>query len=220
MPHLVNHKPSNLIIMNTIGQIIKSARVKKKLSFRRLEDSTKIRATFIKSIEEEKWNVLPTFTTVLGFVKSLATTLGIDERMAIAVLKRDYPPKKINFNPKPDVFSRFAWSPKLTFAIGVVAVVLVVLGYVGFQYAKFVLPPALTVDSPKENQIVDGSSVLVFGSTDSDVKITVNNQPVLVDADGKFSVSLGVTQTTREVDVVAMSRSGKEHLISRKITVQ
>jgi len=206
--------------MNTIGQIIKSARVKKKLSFKRLEEATKIRASFIKSIEEENWNALPTFTTVLGFVKSISASLNIDEHMAIAVLKRDYPPKKLNINPKPDALTRFTWSPKLTFAIGTIIVILIVLGYIGFQYAKFVSPPDLAVDSPKENQIVDGNSVLVFGSTDSDVKIEVNNQPVLVDADGKFSVSLGVTQTTKEIDIVATSRSGKERVISRKITVQ
>ena len=206
--------------MNTIGQIIKFARVKKKLSFRKLEEATKIRASFIKSIEEENWNVLPTFTTVLGFVKSLSTTLGVDQNMAVAVLKRDYPPKKLNISPKPDAFSRFTWSPKLTFAIGTVFVILVILGYIGFQYAKFISPPDLNVDSPKENQTVDGNSVLVFGSTDQDVKITVNNQPVLVDADGKFSVNLGVTETTREIDIIATSRSGKERIISRKITVQ
>jgi len=206
--------------MNTIGQIIKFARVKKKLSFKKLEEITKIKSSFIEYIEEEKWDSLPTFTTVLGFVKSVSTALGIDEHMAIAVLKRDYPPKKLNINPKPDVFSRFAWSPKLTFAVGVVVVILIVLGYIGFQYAKFVSPPDLSVDSPKENQVVEGNSVLVFGSTDSDVRIEVNNQPVLVDADKNFSVSLSVAPTTKEIVVKAFSRSGKERIISRKITVQ
>jgi cytoskeletal protein RodZ len=206
--------------MKTIGQIIKFARVKKNLSFKKLEETTKIKASFIKSIEEENWDVLPTFTTVLGFVKSLATALKIDQNMAVAVLKRDYPPKRLNINPKPDALSRFTWSPKLTFVITIVVVILIVLGYIGFQYAKFISPPNLIVDSPKENQIVDGNSVLVFGSTDQDVKITVNNQPVLIDADGKFSVGLGVTKTTKEIDIIAMSRSGKVRIISRKITVQ
>ncbi len=206
--------------MKTIGQIIKIARVKKKLSFKKLEEITKIRASFIESIEEEKWDFLPTFTTVLGFVKSLSTALAVNQNMAVAVLKRDYPPKKLNINPKPDVFSRFTWSPKLTFAIGVIIVILIVLGYIGFQYTKFISPPNLSVDSPKENQVVDGNSVLVFGSTDPDVRIEVNNQPVLVDADNKFSVSLSVVPTTKEIVVKAISRSGKERIISRKITVQ
>ena len=160
------------------------------------------------------------FALLADTSKSLANALGIDEKMAIAVLRRDYPPKKININPKPDVSSRFTWSPKLTFAVGIGAVILIVLGYLVFQYTKFISPPGLTIGSPKENQVVDGNSVLVFGSTDQDAKITVNNQPVLTDADGKFSVSLGVTSTTKEVDIIAVSRSGKINEIKRKIEVQ
>lgn len=206
--------------MNTIGKIINSARVKKKLSFKKLEEITRIKVVFIKSIEEEKWNSLPAFPTVLGFVKSLSAALQIDPGMAVAVLKRDYPPKKISINPKPDVFSRFNWNPKFTFALGIITVILVVLGYLGYQYFKFVSPPNLTVESPKENQVVGGNLIPVFGSTDPDVKITVNNQPVLVDTDGKFSVNLEVGISTKEIEIVARSRSGKERIISRKITVQ
>ena len=205
--------------MNTIGQIIKYARVKKKLSFNKLEEITKIKTVFIKSIEEEKWNTLPAFPTVLGFVKSISSPLGIDEKMAIAVLKRDYPPKKTSINPKPDILSRFSWNPKFTFAIGIITVILIVLGYLGYQYAKFVSPPGLTVESPKENQVVSGESIPVFGSTDSDVKITVNNQPVLVDIDGKFSVNLEVGDNTKEIVIIATSRSGKINEVKRGVQV-
>jgi cytoskeletal protein RodZ len=206
--------------MKTIGQIINSARVKKKLSLRKLEEETKIKATFIDSIEKEKWNDLPAFPTISGFVKSISAPLGIDEKMAIAVLKRDYPPKKLNINPKPGVPLQLTWSPKLTFIIGTSVIVLVVLSYLGYQYLRFISPPGLTVESPKENQIVSGNSVPVFGTTDSDVKITVDNQPVLVDQDGKFSTNIEITGTTKEVDIVATSRSGKVRGISRKITIQ
>jgi len=114
---------------------------------------------------------------------------------------------------------KFVLSPKLTFAVGVSAVLLALFGYLIFQYVHFVSPPALSVDSPKEDQLINGDSVTVFGSTESDAKITVNNQPVLVSDDGKFSVSLDVVPTTHEVDVVATSRSGKMTEVKRKILV-
>jgi hypothetical protein len=65
-----------------------------------------------------------------------------------------------------------------------------------------------------------GNSVLVFGTTDTDVKLTIDDQPVLVDQDGKFSVSIGVSLSTKEIVIDAVSRSGKERIISRKITVE
>jgi cytoskeletal protein RodZ len=206
--------------MNTIGQIINTARVKKKLSFKKLEEITKIKAVFIQSIEEEKWNILPSFPTVLGFVKTLSTTLDMDPIMAVAVLKRDYPPKKTSINPKPDVLSKFSWNPKFTFVVGIITVILIVLGYLGYQYSKFISPPNLTVESPKENQIINGIIIPVFGSTDSDVKITVNNQPVLVNSDGKFSVNLDVGENTKEIVIIATNRSGKNTTIRRTINVQ
>jgi len=206
--------------MKTIGQILKEARVGKDYSLNHIEKMTRIKSGFVDSIEKEEWNKLPAFPTVLGFVKSLAGELNVDEKMATAVLKRDYPPKKLKITPKPDLGSKFVWSPKLTFAVGVAGILLVLFGYLIFQYIHFVSAPGLSVDSPKENQMVNGDSVTVFGSTQSDVKITVNNQPVMVSDDGKFSVSLDVVPATHEIDITATSRSGKITEVRRQVIVK
>ncbi len=205
--------------MKTIGEILKSARVNKNLSLAQIEKVTKIKASFIGAIEQEAWDTLPAFPTVLGFVKSLSSPLGIDEKLSVAVLKRDYPPKKLRVTPKPDITNRLVWSPKLTFIVGIALVLLALFGYLGLQYIRFISPPRLTIESPKPDQIVVGWSVNVFGITDTDAKITVNDQPVTVSDDGKFSVSLDVVPETKEIRVQASSRSGKTTTVSRRITV-
>lgn len=206
--------------MKTVGEMLKDARVSKNYSLKNLEDETKIRSSFIDAIEKENWNALPAFTTVLGFVKSLSSPLDLDEKLTAAVLKRDYPPKKLTINPKPDVINKFIWSPKITFLAGIALVLMALFGYLGFQYYRFISPPGITIESPKDNQIVTGDSVLVFGSTDTDVKITVNNQPVLVGDDGHFSTSIPVGPETKEIVIVGTNRSGKSTTIQRTILVQ
>ncbi|KKR71174.1 MAG: hypothetical protein UU12_C0006G0003 [Candidatus Woesebacteria bacterium GW2011_GWA2_40_7b] len=206
--------------MKTIGEILSQARVNKKYSLADVEGLTKIKNSFLDAIEKQRWEDLPPFPTVLGFVKSLSAALGVDTNLAVAVLKRDYPPQKLNINPKPDVSAKFTWSPKLTFTLGVGVILVTVLGYLVFQYSRFISPPNLIIESPKEGQVVSGGSVLVFGSTETDAKIIVNNQPVLVSDDGKFSVSIGVTKDTKEIDIVATSRSGKMTTIRRTIKIQ
>jgi len=205
--------------MKTIGQVLENARKEKKISLQELEETTKIKESFIESIEKEKWDDLPPFPTVLGFVKSISSALGIDEKMAVAVFKRDYPPKKLSINPKPDLSEKPSWNPKLAFILGISFVIILILGYLGFQYKRFVSPPTLSVQSPVEGQVVNMGSVLVFGSTDTDAKITVNNQPVLVGDDGKFTVNIEVSAETKEITVTAQSRSGKVTTVSRKIEV-
>lgn len=204
--------------MKKIGQLLKEARDQKGYSLIKLENITKIKLSFIELIEKEEWDKLPAFPTVLGFVKNIAAALGMDEKMAVAVLKRDYPPKKLNINPKPDISSKFLWSPKITFIIGVSAIVVLFFGYLIFQYVRFISPPRLNVESPKQGQTISGNNVLVFGSTDVDSKLMINNQPVLIDDDGKFSVTLNVVPETKEIDIVATSRSGKMTEVKRNIT--
>lgn len=206
--------------MKTIGEILKDARVEKRLSLVQLENVTKIKSGFIDAIEKGNWDALPPFPTVLGFVKSIAIALLVNENMAVAVFKRDYPPKKLRISPKPDVVNKFTWSPKLTFTIGVGAILFILLGYLGIQYVRFISPPSLTIESPKDGQLITNGNVDVFGVTSSDVKITVNNQPVIVSDDGKFNVSLEVVPETHEIVVQASSRSGKITTVRRKINVQ
>lgn len=205
--------------MKTIGQILKEGRLKKNYSLKYLEERTKIKAGFIEAIENQDWEGLPPFATVLGFVKSISILLDLDEKAAVAVLKRDYPPHKLNINPKPDVSSKFSWSPKLTFTVGIAGVLVVVFGYLIFQYLGFISPPRLYVESPKDNQVINGRSVLVFGTTNGDTKITVNNQPVIVTDDGKFSVNIDIIPETKEIIIKGVSRSGKEAIVSRRIQI-
>lgn len=204
--------------MKTIGKYIKDARAKKRYSKSRVEEITKIKGDFVDAIEAENWSKLPDFPVVLGFVKSIAKVVGADEKHAIALLRRDYPPnKELRVNPKPDVSDKFRWSPRLTFVAGVVVVLLFTLGYLGYEYYRFVSPPVLSVEVPKENQEIDKSPVTISGSTSSDATIKVNNQPVLVDDNGHFTTQIEINQDTNEIVVEAISRSGKETTVHRNI---
>ncbi|MDO8340971.1 MAG: helix-turn-helix domain-containing protein [Candidatus Woesebacteria bacterium] len=205
--------------MKTVGQILKEARLKKKTSLLKLENLTKIKREFIVLIEKNDWDKLPDFPIVSGFVKNLAVTLDVNLQNANAVLRRDYPPKKLYINPKPDIGSKFTWSPKLTFLVGIGVLILMVLGYLGFEYLKFKSPPTLEITAPTENQIVLSGNVLVKGKTATDVKITVNNQPIIVDQDGNFVGEIEITKETKDLKFVATSRSGKVTQISRNIKV-
>ena len=80
--------------MNTIGQMLKEARVKKNISLIKLENLTKIKRDFILKLEKNDWDNLPEFPVVSGFVKNLASFLKINRTRALALLRRDYPPRK------------------------------------------------------------------------------------------------------------------------------
>lgn len=203
--------------MRTIGEVLKEARVRKKYSRVKLENKTKIKKDFIEAIEKENWEVLPEYPVVAGFVRSIADVLKIDRKQTLAKLRRDYPPKKLRINPKPDVSDKFTWSPKLTFLTGVVVVSLLVLSYLGLQYRGFITPPPLTVEKPKEGEIITQRQLEVMGATDPEAIVRVNNQPILVEESGEFTAKIEIYGGTYEIEIKAISRSGKESVIRRKI---
>jgi cytoskeletal protein RodZ len=204
--------------MKSIGEYLKEARLKKRYSLAKVEDETKIKKEFIEAIEKMDWKKLPDFSIVLGFVKSMAQFLDIDDKKTAAIFRRDYSFKKeVGINPKPDISRQFTWTPKLTFWLGMGLTVLAILGYLGFQYKRFVSPPSLSVSEPKEGQTITLSKVLVVGKTDEDATVKVNNQPVLLGTDGTFEVEIQIYGGTKEIVVQAISRSGKKTIIRRTI---
>lgn len=206
--------------MRTIGDILKSARIKKRYSLKKVERETKIKKEFVDAIERGDWAALPELPVVSGFVKNLASFLEVDVKTAYATLKRDCPPQRLLINPKPDVGGKFTWTPKYTFLVGILIIVLALFGYLGFQFIKFNSPPALEVTKPPESFVATSNKVDVSGKTDSDAVVKINNQLVLVDDDGTFDGEIEVFEGTKEITIIATSRSGKQTKIIRDIIVK
>lgn len=195
--------------MITIGNLLKENRLKKGISIRDLEKNTKIRSEFIKRIESSDWANLPDYPIVSGFVKSLAKSLDIPVETAAAFLRRDYVPKKLSINPKPDISNGHFWTPRRTFLTSIGLVLLLVMSYLSFEYYKFVSPPALEIKKPENNQNIISSDIQIEGRTTTDAALTVNNQPVTVDQDGNFASVIKINSSTDRLIFRAVSRSGR-----------
>ena len=180
---------------------------------------TKIKKSFIIAIEKEEWDKLPEYTVVAGFVKNIASFLNEDTNKAIALLRRDYPPKSVSVSPKPDVSDKFVWSPRLTFFVGATVVVLTIIVYLSVQYFSFISPPSLSVSAPNENETISTKVIEVVGVTDPDATIEVNGQSALVDQDGNFIEEIEVAQGLDKITIKAISRSGKETVVERNVIV-
>lgn len=203
--------------MKTIGSALKEARMRKRYSLSKVESLTRIKKEFIEAIENESWPSLPEYPVVVGFVKNISKALGLNEKSAVALFRRDYPPKILSVNPKPDVGGKFVWSPKLTFLVGIATVAVLILGYLGFQYSKFVSAPSLVLYSPQDGEVIKEPKVNVKGKTDSEATVKVNNQPVIVSEDGEFEAQIEIFEGTTQIEAKATSRAGKETLLRRNI---
>jgi cytoskeletal protein RodZ len=66
-----------------IGNSLRDARVRQGLELADLEGETKIRAKYLKALEEEQFDLLPGDTYVKGFLRTYAERLGLDGQLYV-----------------------------------------------------------------------------------------------------------------------------------------
>src|SRR5215470_1162885 len=69
--------------MFDLGNSLREARVRQGLDFPQAELATKIRAKYLRALEEEQFDALPAETYVKGFLRTYADFLGLDGQLYV-----------------------------------------------------------------------------------------------------------------------------------------
>ncbi|HEY5660837.1 MAG TPA: helix-turn-helix domain-containing protein [Gaiellaceae bacterium] len=69
--------------MFEIGNSLREARLRQHLDFPEIELATKIRAKYLRALEDEQFEILPAQTYVKGFLRSYAEYLGLDGQLYV-----------------------------------------------------------------------------------------------------------------------------------------
>src|SRR3954454_23824764 len=73
--------------MPDIGATLREARMRARIDISELEAETKIRAKYLRALENEEWDLLPGPTYVKSFLRTYADALGLDGKLLIEEYK-------------------------------------------------------------------------------------------------------------------------------------
>jgi hypothetical protein len=76
--------------MAEIGQTLREARMRARIDISEVEARTKIRAKYLRAIENEEWDLLPGPVYVKSFLRTYGDYLGLDSRLLIDEFRRRY----------------------------------------------------------------------------------------------------------------------------------
>jgi cytoskeletal protein RodZ len=76
--------------MAEIGESLREARMRARIDISEVEARTKIRAKYLRALENEEWNLVPGPVYVKSFLKTYGDYLGLDSRLLIDEFKRRY----------------------------------------------------------------------------------------------------------------------------------
>lgn len=195
--------------MRTVGEILKAARQKKKVSLQEASRATKIHERFLAALEANDFAALPPATFSRGFLKNYAEYLDLSSESVLAVYRRDFmrqEPVKIDLPGRRP----FVWQPKMTVITVLAIFFLTIVGYLTYQYFSLAKPPHLELHSPQDKQKIAEEKVEVLGQTDPDATVTVNGQPVFLTPQGEFRYKVELFSGENKIMVESISRLGKK----------
>lgn len=211
--------------MRTVGQLLKEAREAKLYSLAEVEKSTKIRVELLEALEEDNYTKLPPEIFVQGFIKNYGKFLNLDSTKLLAVFRRDYearkhPPQILDSFSNPLKENKFNLTPSRILGFVVITIVLMFFAYLWVEYRQFVGAPRLEVLSPQDQQSVEIPSIMIEGITDPEAKVSVNNQEISMDKEGRFKEEIKLSSSTNTIMIVSTSKFGQSSKIERTVFVK
>ena len=212
----------------TLGERLKKFRAQKCLPVSEVSRLTKIQPKYIEYLEEGEYDKLPADVYVRGFLRSYADFLGLDEAALIKLYEKEKGIKKNledgqgrkNLQEKSQSIniSAFVFSPKkILFTVFILAIFFGAV-FLYREIGSFTDAPRLVVLGPQENSETSDNLTTVFGMTDVDAKIFINDQPVIVNDEGKFQQNITLQPGINTINIRSVNRFEKD--VTKQITVK
>src|SRR5829696_3103155 len=78
--------------MPEIGSTLRETRMRQRIDITDMEVRTKIRAKYLRALENEEWDLLPGPTYVRSFLRTYADALGLDSKLLVEEYKLGHDP--------------------------------------------------------------------------------------------------------------------------------
>src|ERR1700755_1479119 len=76
--------------MAEIGPLLRETRMRERIDITTVESAPKIRAKYLRALENEEWDLLPGPTFVRTFLRTYGDYLGLDSKMLVEDYKQRY----------------------------------------------------------------------------------------------------------------------------------
>lgn len=208
--------------MRTVGQILKEEREKRFQTLDEVEKVTKIRKELLEALEEGQYQKLPPATFVQGFIKSYGKFLGLNTEKLLAVFRREFsegknPPRVLDSLKNPINEKKFKITPTRVLIGIIFSLVAIFFIYLWFQYQFLVGAPLLQIDQPIDQLTTTISEIEVSGKTDPEIKVSINEQEITIDQNGRFSQKIKLIENANNIVITATAKSGKETKVQRTV---
>lgn len=196
--------------MLTVGELLKKSREDKGLDLSKVEKAIRVRAKFLKEIENNNWSVFPSQIYIAGIIKNYANFLGLDSKKTLAIFRRDYERKEeVRFKTRV-ASSYLTPETKKIISLGLIIFFIFVSLYFGFQLKNYFSPPKLILLAPQTDKFTVEEKIKIVGKTDKETMVTIFGERVYQNKEGIFEYQLPLHLGVNELVIELTGANGKK----------
>jgi len=203
---------------HTLGEKLKEARQKMKITLEQVSMETNIFKSYLEYLEKGDYKRLPADIYVIAYLKKYAQILNLNTEEILNQFKSE---KGIVTNlPNSSKSGKmFIITPKKLTLVGGILIISLIFGYFWHQLSYLINPPVIKITQPALDLTIYEKSTEIFGQTDPDVYLTINDKEVYVDSRGYFQSVINLELGLNTLRIKVKDRFGKTNTIIRRVMV-
>lgn len=197
-----------------LGAILRHAREERGVDIGRVERDTRIRSRYLAALERGDYRELPGPVYTRGFLRNYAGYLGLDAEQLLDLYRVENadgvvePAPEPMPRPMPAPQRALVITPGALLAAILTALVVLFVGWLGYQFATFARTPELVITDPAGDlPAYAGREYVIRGQTVPNARVRVDgltqNPTVTADADGGFTIEVGLLPGSNLISLVA-----------------
>ena len=204
----------NLAKCKRICLRLKELRESKNVSLTEMHRKTNISKKHLEALEACNFKALPTGDIYhKNFIKRYLGALGVNASPYIRQLEEEeisFKKKKERTHPKKSIHSsRFGNVPAMVRIGTIVAILLVIAAYLGFQVKRIVDPPKLILVAPVNGLVSNETNIVVQGQTEEEARVSINGTEIMNNERGQFQESVDLAPGLNTITITAEKKHGK-----------
>lgn len=197
---------------SNLGDLLKKKRQEAGLSLAQLSRRTSIPEKYLTAIEAEDWLKLPGEVYIKNFLRRYASEVKLDPTR----VEKKYEQSKVSLTASsinslqktlPLPASNFIILPKFIRNFLIIFLLVLLIGYIGWQAKAYFMPPELSIYYPTDNLITEVPTIILSGKTDPEVEVMVNNVSVPVN-NGLFTEEIDLQPGVNILKIKAIKKNG------------
>lgn len=209
----------------SLSELLRKRRQELGLHLSRVERDTKIRREYLEYIESGNYERLADDIYARGYVKNYADYLGLETAPILLLYKKERTARardlklrdggakqKIGLTPIDS--PRVVITPRTFVILCAIALVVLVLGYLGWQFNGLAAAPTLSLDKPAA-ETVTSNTVFLSGHVSEGADVLVNSSPIITDGRGAFREQISLVDGVNQIQVSAKNRLGKTAVLTK-----